>query len=467
MTGKEIHSNRFVQRVNQYNVNKNLIKYNLFMKKIMNLEHHSEEKSLAQKAYDQSKRIPTGALAAIFSDPSFSYWTYLSTCILNRFENNEPIPISDLPYIKGIINKNAKNILRYHLLELNRFLVAASVLSKTDILTVVNILDGGLYIPFLGIFFQLEDTETSAVVRFDMNGDRSTFKLNERSYSDFDNILFKAEQGVNVVTTFADNIYIQPSLKSSGGRAVLDCIDPFFRFGWSNIYKNPDGSRYIELTFEEINETQKSFAEAIQLIEKYWEEMAFQLSITIRTIHAVKSPLKNQHMSCTSEQFFGGILTSLGNKYLLAEAIVHEYSHNLLNAIISSGEIFNGKPPSEEIYYSPWREDPRSISGVLHAVFVFANVLELLQRISKQLPTNGHLKVRKCDIRVKLEKGIQVLNQYNFERPLVNEIITNVENKINEKDIALSESDMNYAIQAQTEHLDNSKKNYPDLIFPG
>jgi hypothetical protein len=51
------------------------------MKYIMNHSPQLEERDLAESIYEQSKKIPPGALAAVFSDPSFSYWIYLSNCI--------------------------------------------------------------------------------------------------------------------------------------------------------------------------------------------------------------------------------------------------------------------------------------------------------------------------------------------------------------------------------------------------
>lgn len=129
---------------------------------------------------------------------------------------------------------------------------------------------------------------------------------------------------------------------------ILDRIDPFIRFEWSMRYKNPDGSRYLPIGFSEITNETPIVKDAFQLIEKYWMEMANHISSTIQVVHLVKSPYRDRHMSCTSELFFGSILTSTGNEFQLAEALVHEYSHNLLNMVILAGEIFEGHIPQEK-----------------------------------------------------------------------------------------------------------------------
>ena len=116
-------------------------------------------------------------------------------------------------------------------------------------------------------------------------------------------------------------------------------------------------------------------------------------------------------------------MTTRGDEYQLAEAIVHEYSHNLLNMIILTGEIFEGQVPKEEIYYSPWREDPRPITGVLHAVFVFVNVCELLERFptstSISILNVSYLHQRKLDNLIRVRIGIKVLRDFPFKKSLL------------------------------------------------
>jgi len=462
-----IHSTKFIREINQFNVNKNLITYNLFMKTIMNLDSYPEEKDLAMISYKHSKEIPTGALAAIFSDPSFSYWIYLSKCLTNRIKNNEFIPSSDLPYLKGVDHYDSSKSLKYHLNELNRFLVAASLLAKVDVEVPVNIINNGFYLPILGIYLKIENENRKLIASFKiLNSDEAVFKIGDKIFNNFQEILYKAEEGVKTIYNFGDDILIQPSLKGSGGKIILDCIDPFFRLGWSSLYKNPDGTGYIPVDIGNINEYINSFHEAESLIDDNWEEMGYQLSSTIRTIHIVHSPLPDQHMSCTSEQYYGGILTSTGNKFLLAEAIVHEYSHNLLNMVISSGEIFPGSPPKEEIYYSPWRNDARPISGVFHAVFVFVNVFNLLKKLNNAFPNNEDLRTRILDVYVRLQMGIKVLKTYNFDKPLSLEILKNLETQASNFDIKFSKSEISKAKLNQLEHLSNWRLKYQDLSLP-
>jgi hypothetical protein len=465
MQVEEIYSSDFIDEIIQHNVNRNLIRYNLFMKFIMNQTFYPEEKRIAMKVYEQSKKIPSGALAAVFSDPTFSYWIYLSSCLKKRLENGEEIPDTDLPYLVGISNKESGNALKYHLLEINRFLFSAAILSRTDIEGEVLILEDAFYLPILGIYFIPGKKTPFSLASFSMLNDKAVFKIGKRIFDHFEKILFLAEKGLSQFFQ-NDGIFIQASILGAGGKMIVDRVDPYIRLGWSTLYKNPDGSGYLSLDLDEIKKEMPIFLDAFNLIQDYWPEMASNISTTIRSIHVVKSPHHDRHMSCTSDQFFGSILTSTGDQYQLAEAIVHEYSHNLLNMIIMSGEVFDGPIPKEEIYYSPWRDDPRHISGVLHAVFVFTNVSELLDRLSNAYPDVEYLKIRKIDNLIRLRMGIEILKDYPFNKPFALVLIADLENKISNLENRYKNYDFTSSQILQRNHLEKWIENFGDLNRP-
>jgi HEXXH motif-containing protein len=466
MNVETIYSTQFIEEVIQQNVNKNLIRYNLFMKSIISQSEYMIEKELATTAYEISKQIPIGALSAVFSDPTFSYWIYLSSCIKKRLENGEKIPNSDLPYLVGLNLAQPGKGLFYHLLELNRFLVAASFLARIDIKVQVNFLENRLYFPILGIYFEGFDSDSVLEVDFKMEGDCGMIAINGREIKEFEHVLFAAEKGVSTVLQLHEGVFIQVAILGSNGKILLDRLDPFLRLGWSTLYKNPDGSGYLSINSTEMVEEIPVFLKAYGLIKDHWPEIEGHIGGAIRTIHVVKSPYVNRHMSCTSDQFFGSILTSTGDEYQLAEAIVHEYSHNLLNMVILSGEIFEGQVPREECYYSPWREDPRSISGVLHAVFVFVNVSEFLERISNSIPESSYLNVRKIDNLVRLKMGLIILKEYKFFKPFALALVADMEQKIFRFGKQWSSYDFSDSLARQKVHLEKWVKTNKDLALP-
>ncbi len=465
MKVENIYNSDFIDEIIQQNVNRNLIRYNLFMKFIMNQSQYLKEKELAVCIYEQSKKIPPGALAAVFSDPTFSYWVYLSNCIKKRLENDEDIPISDLPYLKGLENIQLQSPLYFHLIEINRFLFSAAMLSRTPLEAPVNFLEGIFYLPILGLYFISNIATTITDASFTNQADSFTFRIGNQFFNKLERLLLLAESG-SAKFLQQGNAFLQASILGPGGKIILDRIDPFIRLEWSTLYRNPDGSGYSFIGFAEINNEVQIANNAFKLIEEYWFEMSNHISSTIRSIHLVKSPYPDRHMSCTSELFFGSILTSTGNEFQLAEAMVHEYSHNLLNTVILSGEIFEGQVPLEEIYYSPWRDDPRHISGVLHAVFVFVNVSELLDRLSNANPNNIYLNARKLENFIKLDMGFKVLKTFNFQKELAKSLIVDLEIKIQQLKTSYEKYDLSPSKLNQKRHLKRWVENHGKEYCP-
>jgi HEXXH motif-containing protein len=62
----------------------------------------------------------------------------------------------------------------------------------------------------------------------------------------------------------------------------------------------------------------------------------------------------------------------------MAEAIVHEFGHTELNTLMDT-EMLSSEDTRER-FYSPWRSDPRPLSGLIHALYVFSRVSDFLSR---------------------------------------------------------------------------------------
>jgi len=58
----------------------------------------------------------------------------------------------------------------------------------------------------------------------------------------------------------------------------------------------------------------------------------------------------------------------------LCESIVHEFHHNELHALQCTQELTRNDPGA--VFYSPWRPDPRTLSGLLHALHTFCAVVK-------------------------------------------------------------------------------------------
>jgi uncharacterized protein len=115
--------------------------------------------------------------------------------------------------------------------------------------------------------------------------------------------------------------------------------------------------------------------------------------------------------NCVPGALYVSIRTASGfiDPLLLAESIIHEHRHQklyLLQRVVTLVEDDSVRLPS------PWREDPRPPSGLLHALFVFVQLREYWTALRSEA-TDGAICAR-CDREVleiasKLESGFATL----------------------------------------------------------
>jgi len=336
------------------------------------------------------------------------------------------------------------------------------MLSQIDFKATMLIREHKIYIPILGLIFNNINGKITEEVKLDFS--TNTLYVGDILYNDINKYINFANQGGINSHLENENIYIIPSLLLSGGKVLLDNEDPFITSCWSLLYKNPDGTNYRLTTREVVLANYEKFSDACKIISKVWPEMEFNIASTLRNIHIIESPYDDKHVSCTAANFFGSILVSYGNEYLLAEAIVHEYSHNVLNMVIANGEMFNGDVPEAEIYYSPWRNDPRHISGLLHAVFVFNNVCKLFDKIIEDT-NNEFVYERQVSIIVKLIMGIKVLKEFEFQTEFANNFILDLEKDIIEFQLKYPKDEIEHHYSIQLKHLEQWMINNHQIKF--
>jgi HEXXH motif-containing protein len=87
-----------------------------------------------------------------------------------------------------------------------------------------------------------------------------------------------------------------------------------------------------------------------------------------------------RHLSCSYQENLGTIYMSLHDRPMtMVEALIHEVSHNKLNALFELDPIIQNPP--DELHASPVRPDPRPLRGVLLAVHAFLPVARLYERM--------------------------------------------------------------------------------------
>ena len=108
----------------------------------------------------------------------------------------------------------------------------------------------------------------------------------------------------------------------------------------------------------------------------------------VRAVHLLEAPPSHDVSHSSPELPFSIFVSVPGpgdkNRTLrLAESILHESMHLQLTLIDRFDPIISERPSSE---YSPWKKEIRPVSGLLHGLYVFAVIFQVLDSIQNSKP---------------------------------------------------------------------------------
>lgn len=152
---------------------------------------------------------------------------------------------------------------------------------------------------------------------------------------------------------------------------------------WDNnplaeVEAHPDksGSR-LELGGRTVDAWIAGLRAGLGLIEAHLPALRAELDLGLLLVVPVGYDAE-RHLSASYQEAIGAIYVSLHPSALtMAEALIHEFSHNKLHALLEQGPLLhNAWSPR---YASPVRPDPRPLHGVLLAVHAFLPVAAMLE----------------------------------------------------------------------------------------
>lgn len=149
------------------------------------------------------------------------------------------------------------------------------------------------------------------------------------------------------------------------------------------------------------------------IIENVWPALGQELAEGLRAILPVVGSRPDVHTSASFREAPGLVALSwTPDTSVLAEAIVHEYHHQKLNALLILDPLIASD--SAPRHYSPWRDDPRPLTGVLHGAFAFQAVLGFWSAaLTSGIPllSEDRLRQRVVLVRRQVEWAIQTLEE--------------------------------------------------------
>ena len=139
------------------------------------------------------------------------------------------------------------------------------------------------------------------------------------------------------------------------------------------------GGNAIDLGGHEAREWASMLREALSLIEAHLPDIAREIDLFIHQVVPVGFD-EHRHLSASYQEAIGTIYLTLHPSLMtMAEALIHEFSHNKINALFELDDVLtNAWSP---LYTSPVRPDPRPLHGVLLAVHAFLPVARLYEKM--------------------------------------------------------------------------------------
>lgn len=135
----------------------------------------------------------------------------------------------------------------------------------------------------------------------------------------------------------------------------------------------------IDLGGRTASEWTRMIGEALALVEAHLPDLAGEVHLYVQQIVPVGFHAE-RHLSASYQEAIGTIYMTLHPSLMtMTEALIHEFSHNKINALFEIDELLeNAWSP---LYTSPVRPDPRPLHGVLLAVHAFLPVARLYEKM--------------------------------------------------------------------------------------
>ncbi len=196
-----------------------------------------------------------------------------------------------------------------------------------------------------------------------------------------------AVDGAPLVATAAYLATVLDRTQAKDSPLIVGAADPWLQlpFGQAIYFENEQVAGQARPVVEK----------ALALIDEWRPALGAEIRKACRDIQFVRDPLAHPDkiVSFSDNTVPGALYVSvlqgdqLIDHYDLADSLVHEHRHQKLYLLERLAPMME---PTGEKVVSPWREDLRPPSGLLHAVFVFVELRRLWTYVRDQGPARLH-----------------------------------------------------------------------------
>lgn len=331
-------------------------------------------------AFEELSNTPADAQQIVLSYPSLGFWLDVAWELIRRQAHTQP---DALP-------------METHLIDFGRFVLAAKLCAGCGEYGCLVTSGQRVVLPGTSSYLESRDTVPDRRVFVRVSGG------------------VISAQGVNSVNHDVLKLtrYTVPTLKIG---IEFNAVDVDLRL--------PGHS-----TFEYENLSPVDSVKWVSTLNDGWEWVAEQelalaeeMMLILRAIVPVKRAGEHIHASGSFKEAPGLIALSWDRDVpVLAEALVHEYHHQKLNALLNLDRLIVG-PTFEPVYRSPWREDLRPLLGILHGVYTFQAVLRFWLNLLGTRDTGSYetsIRERTHTLHSQLRMALATLREHAVWSPL-------------------------------------------------
>lgn len=149
---------------------------------------------------------------------------------------------------------------------------------------------------------------------------------------------------------------------------ALEEFDPYRTF--------PQPSEPLLLSAADARTWQGMLADAWELLLRDEPESADAMRVGLMSVTPTPARERFRPHSVTAGDAFGGVMASRPDDAAqLAATLVHEFQHIKLGSLMRLRPLnLNGPGVADELFYAPWRDDPRPLGGLFQGIYAFAGV---------------------------------------------------------------------------------------------
>lgn len=162
-----------------------------------------------------------------------------------------------------------------------------------------------------------------------------------------------------------------PVVNRPSGSIAIDSFEPCLNLASVEVYPRVQNLTRCRHFLDTVNR-------ALERLAAYDDSLVHDMSLITASLTPMDADVNDGSMfSGTSSAIFGACFLSTAKEPLfIAEMLVHEFCHNKLRLLQDAVPLMSDKYLNRSIFYSPWRDEPRPIDGLMHGLYVFSSIAD-------------------------------------------------------------------------------------------